>query len=289
MPPEPTLARSPCQRFFGPGVHELDTRTSTASRAAGMGAATADAPPPRDPQWIATSRQDRTGQRLNMSLRISIASIAIATLLGGCGRGQAFDPFMEELKDASTNSCTQTPTSMCGTQPMVKTTAITFPSPLNVNGSACQALVPVTSPGIVTLDGTGLAFGSSMSKGFQFDCSVQSNAIDIPANANRVVLRFKVSHRFSSELGTNGMAPRITRGALLLREKNTSTPLESQPGFLTRQSQAYEVRMELPQSLAGKSIIIEPQISGFAYNWAAADRFNDLQLTLTDPAFETTQ
>lgn len=221
-----------------------------------------------------------------MSLRISIASIAIATLLGGCGRGQAFDPFMEELKDASTNSCTQTPTSMCGTQPMVTSTPVIFPNPPSING--CQMLKTTISSGAITLEAKDVPFPSQPNTSFQFSCWVTSNAFDIPDKATRIVLRFKATHSFATNL-SNPRKPRITYGKLAVRTKTPTNQAEWLYGFQPQPIQGNEVRMELPLSLAGKSVVVEPWLSGFAYDWDINDRFTDLQLALTDLAFETTQ
>lgn len=224
-----------------------------------------------------------------MRLRYSIASIAVATLLGACQQGGLFDPLEEHPTDAGAPP-DQANGNDSGSPPVnVKATEVSFAAKPAVNGFGCSQMVAQASGRSLTLDGTPITNPASQNKGFQLDCSVASNPVVIPSGASRAVLRLKTLHDFASELGSGSAQPRITRGSLILRDQGTNMPLDWQPAFQTKLSQAYDVRLELPTSVAGKTLTVEATMSAFAYNWAATDRFGEFKWVLTDIAIETTQ
>ena len=223
-----------------------------------------------------------------MRLRYSIASIAVATLLGACQQGDLFDPLDVHPTDAGA-PLDQANGNDSGSPPVtVKATEVSFPDSLRSTSTNCSMLQAQISGRSLTLDGTQIPYADTRS-GFQLDCLVVSNPVTIPAGATRVVLRMKTTHNFASDAGGTSGKPRITRGSLLLRNQDTKMPLDWQPTFQTSVSSAYDVRLELPTNVAGKTYTVEPNMSAVASNWGVNDRFLVFQWVLTDIAIETTQ
>jgi len=199
-----------------------------------------------------------------------------------------FDPLEEHPTDAGAPP-DQANGNDSGSPPVnVKATEVSFPDSLRSTSPNCSMLQVQISGRSLTLDGTKIPYPDTRS-GFQLDCLVVSNPVTIPAGATRVVLRMKTTHSFASDAGGTAGKPRITRGSLLLRDQGTKMPLDWQPTFQTSVSSAYDVRLELPTSLAGKTYTVEPTMSAVASNWGMNDRFLVFEWVLTDIAIETTQ